>query len=97
MRKYLHELASGEMTWDKLNEQGKRSIARKPDLMKAIDMENTDIVPLIAVSRLIDYIRKGKITFDESYYFQNHRGTAYQLLPSHIGFQRACTKQSAYR
>ena len=39
--------------------------------MKAIDMENADIVPLIAVSRLIDYIKKGKITFDESYYFQD--------------------------
>jgi hypothetical protein len=64
-------LAAGEITWDKLNEQGKWSIARKPDLMKAIDMENADIVPLIAVSRLIDHIRKGKITFDESYYFQD--------------------------
>jgi len=39
--------------------------------MKAIDLENTDIVPLIAINRLIDYIRKGKITFDESYYFQD--------------------------
>jgi hypothetical protein len=67
----IYQLATGEMTWDKLNEKEKRSIARKPDLMKAIDLDNTDIVPLIAVSRLIDYIRKGKITFDESYYFQD--------------------------
>jgi hypothetical protein len=67
----IYQLATGEITWDKLNEQGKRSIARKPDLMKAIDPENTDIVPLIAINRLIDYIRKGKITFDESYYFQD--------------------------
>ncbi len=67
----IYQLATGEITWDKLNEQGKRSIARKPDLMKAIDLENTDIVPLIAINRLIDYIRKGKITFDESYYFQD--------------------------
>ena len=67
----IYHLATGELTWDKLNEQGKRSIARKPDLMKAIDMENADIVPLIAVIRLIDHIRKGKITFDESYYFQD--------------------------
>jgi len=67
----IYQLAAGEITWDKLNEQEKRSIARKPDLMKAIDLENTDIVPLIAVSRLIEYIRKGKITFDESYYFQD--------------------------
>ncbi|MCE8429210.1 MAG: hypothetical protein J5U19_12575, partial [Candidatus Methanoperedens sp.] len=54
-----------------MNEQGKRSIARKPYLIKAIDLDNTDNVPLIAVNRLIDYIRKGKITFDESYYFQD--------------------------
>lgn len=67
----IYQLAVGEKTWDKLNEQGKRSIARKPDLMKAIDMENADIVPLIAVRRLIDHIKKGKITFDESYYFQD--------------------------
>jgi hypothetical protein len=70
----IYQLAAGEITWDKLNEQGKRSIARKPDLMKAIDMENADIVPLIAVSRLIDHIKKGKITFDESYYFQDIGG-----------------------
>jgi len=67
----IYQLAAGEITWDKLNEKGKRSIARKPDLMKAIDLENADIVPLIAVSRLIDHIKKGKITFDESYYFQD--------------------------
>jgi hypothetical protein len=67
----IYQLAAGEITWDKLNEQGKRSIARKPDLMKAIDLENSDIVPFIAVIRLIDHIRKGKITFDESYYFQD--------------------------
>jgi hypothetical protein len=34
-------------------------------------LDNKDIVPLIAIKRLIDYIRKGKITFDESYYFQD--------------------------
>jgi hypothetical protein len=67
----IYQLAAGKITWDKLNEKGKRSIARKPDLMKAIDLENADIVPLIAVSRLIDHIKKGKITFDESYYFQD--------------------------
>ncbi len=67
----IYQLATGEKTWDNLNEQEKRSVARKPDLMKAIDLDNTDIVPLIAIKRLIDYIRKGKITFDESYYFQD--------------------------
>jgi hypothetical protein len=67
----IYQLAAGEITWDKLTEKGKRSIARKPELMKAIDLKNSDIVPLIAINRLIDHIRKGKITFDESYYFQD--------------------------
>jgi len=67
----VYELATGELTWDKLNEQRKKSITWNPDLMKAIDYGNADVVPLIAISRLIEYIRNGKITFDESYYFQD--------------------------
>jgi hypothetical protein len=69
--KTVYKLATGELTWDKLDEQGKKSITWKPDLSKAIDLKNADVVPLIAINRLIDYIRKGKITFDESYYFQD--------------------------
>jgi hypothetical protein len=67
----VYELATGELTWDKLNEQRKKSITWNPDLMKAIDYGNADVVPLIAINRLIEYIRNGKITFDESYYFQD--------------------------
>ncbi len=69
--KTLYKLATGELTWDKLDEKGKKSITRKPDLSKVIDLNNADVVPLIAIKRLIDYIKKGKITFDESYYFQD--------------------------
>lgn len=67
----VYQLASGEITWDKLSEKEKRSIARKPDFMKAIDNGNTDIAQLIAINRLIDHIKDGKITFENSYYFQN--------------------------
>lgn len=67
----VYQLATGEINWNKLSEQGKRSIAKKPDFVKAIDNDNTDIVPLIAINRLIDYIKNGKITFENSYYFQN--------------------------
>jgi len=67
----VYKLATGELTWNKMNEQQKKSIIRKPDLTKAIDHSNADVVPLIAINRLIDYIKKGKITFDESYYFQD--------------------------
>ena len=69
--RFLYQLATGEITWNKLNEQGKLSIAKKYDFVKAIDNENTDIVPLIAINRLIDFIKDGKITFENSYYFQN--------------------------
>jgi hypothetical protein len=69
--KTVYKLATGELTWDKLDEQGKKSITWKPDLSKAIDLNNEDVVPLIAINRLIEYVRKGKITFDESYYFQD--------------------------
>ncbi len=66
-----YKLAAGEISWKDLSEQEKRSIARKPDFMNAIDYENTDIAPLLAISRLIEYIRNGKITFEESYYYQD--------------------------
>jgi len=69
--RFLYQLATGESTWNKLSEQGKLSITKKHDFMKAIDNDNTDIVPLIAINRLIDYIKDGKITFENSYYFQN--------------------------
>jgi len=67
----VYKLATGEITWKDLSEQEKRSIARKPDFMRAIDYGNTDIVSLLAISRLIEYIRNGKITFEESYYYQD--------------------------
>jgi hypothetical protein len=69
--KIIYKLATGELIWDTLNEQEKKSITWKSDLTKAIDHGNADVVPLIAIKRLIDHIRKGKITFDESYYFQD--------------------------
>jgi hypothetical protein len=69
--KTVYKLATGELTWDKLDEKGKKLITWKPDLSKALDLNNSDVVPLIAINRLIDYIKNGKITFDESYYFQD--------------------------
>jgi hypothetical protein len=69
--KTVYKLATGELTWDKLDKKGKKLITWKPDLSKAIDLNNADVVPLIAINRLIDYIKNGKITFDESYYFQD--------------------------
>ncbi|GFO95906.1 putative uncharacterized protein [groundwater metagenome] len=64
-------LATGEITWDTLKENEKRSIARNPDFVKAIDNGYANIVPVLAFNRFIDYIRKGKVTFEESYYYQD--------------------------
>ncbi len=58
-----YKLASGELKWDKLDEKGKKSITWNPDLMNAIDNGNEDVVPFIAVNRLIEYIKKGKIEY----------------------------------
>ncbi|MBC2707096.1 MAG: hypothetical protein HF977_05120 [ANME-2 cluster archaeon] len=69
--KLTYQLATKEITWNNLSEQKKRSVARKPDLVKAIDQGNMDIVPLLAINRIIEYIRNGKITFKESYYYQD--------------------------
>ncbi len=67
----VYHLASKEVKWDALNEKEKRSIARNPDFVHAIDNGYSDIVPALAISRLIEYIRNGKITFEESYYYQD--------------------------
>jgi len=69
--KTVYCLATGEITWDTLNENEKRSIARNPDFVKAIDNGYANIVPVLAINRFIDYIRKGKVTFEESYYYQD--------------------------
>ena len=66
-----YSLATGEIKWENLNEKEKRFIAWNPDFVRAIDTENAKIVPVLAFNRFIDYIRKGKVTFEESYYYQD--------------------------
>jgi len=62
--KIVYQLASGELKWDDLSDEEKRSIARNPDYVRAIDSGYNDIVHVLAISRLIDYIR---ISNNESY------------------------------
>ncbi len=66
-----YRLATGEIKWDTMSEKEKRSIAWNPDFVRAIDNGHENIVPIIAFNRFVDYIRKGKITFEESYYYQD--------------------------
>jgi hypothetical protein len=69
--KTVYRLATGEITWNTLNENEKHSIAWNPYFVKAIDNSPANIVPVLAFNRFIDYIRKGKVTFEESYYYQD--------------------------
>jgi 2-hydroxychromene-2-carboxylate isomerase len=54
----VYRLATGEITWNTLNEKEKRSIAWNPEFAQAIDNSNANIVPVIAFNRFIDYIRR---------------------------------------
>jgi hypothetical protein len=69
--KTVYRLAAGEIKWDTLSENEKRFIAWNPIFVRAIDNGHTNIVPILAFNRFIDYIRKGKVTFEESYYYQD--------------------------
>jgi hypothetical protein len=69
--KTVYCLATGEIKWETLNENEKRSIVWNPDFVRAIDNCHENIVPVLAFNRFIDYIRKGKVTFEESYYYQD--------------------------
>src|SRR3972149_4086546 len=69
--KTVYCLAPGEIAWETLKENEKHSIAWNPDFVEAIDNGHANIVPVIAFNRFIDYIRKGKVTFEESYYYQD--------------------------
>ncbi len=69
--KTVYRLAAGEIKWDTLSENEKHSIAWNPDFVRAIDNGHANIAPVLAFNRFIDYIRKGKVTFEASYYFQD--------------------------
>ena len=44
---------------------------RKTNIIRAIDIENEKVARIIAIDRVIDYIRQGKITINGSYNFQD--------------------------
>ncbi|WP_143311635.1 hypothetical protein, partial [Candidatus Methanoperedens nitratireducens] len=67
----FYKLASGETTWEYLDEVTKRRLTRDPTLTRVIGDSNEDIAQFLAVDRLVEYIRHGKTTFKGSYCFQN--------------------------
>jgi hypothetical protein len=67
----FYKLAVGEITWKYLDDITKRRLTRNPALTSIIGDGNEDIAKFLAVDRLIEYIRHGKITFRCSYCFQD--------------------------
>jgi hypothetical protein len=67
----FYRVASGKMTWKDLDETTKRRLTRDPTLTKAIGDGNEDIAQFLAIDRLVEYVRHGKITFKGSYCFQD--------------------------
>ncbi len=67
----FYKLAVGETSWKHIDEISKRRLTRNPYLTKVIGNGNEDIAKFLAIDRLIEYIRHGKITFRDSYCFQD--------------------------
>ncbi len=67
----FYRLAVGETTWKNLDEITKRRLTKNPTLTGLIGNGNEDIAQFLAIDRLVEYIRHGKITFRGSYCFQD--------------------------
>lgn len=67
----FYKLAASETSWKYLDEISKKRLARDPYLTMVIENSNEDIAKYLAIDRLVEYIRHGKITFKGSYRFQN--------------------------
>ena len=67
----LFLLAKNKDNWQFWSEKEKRSFIRNPELVQAINNGNEDVASLIAVGRIIDYIKQGKITFNRSYHYHD--------------------------
>jgi hypothetical protein len=67
----FYKLASNKTVWKHLDEVTKKRLTRNPTLTKIIDDGNEDIAQFLAIDRLVEYIRYGKITFRGSYCFQD--------------------------
>jgi len=65
----LFLLAKDKNEWRSLDEEEKRPFIRNSNLVLAIDNGNEDVASLIAIERIVKYIKQGKITFNNSYYY----------------------------
>ena len=69
--KRFFDWACGETNWKYWSDKDKRALMRKPDIIRAIDIENEKVARIIAIDRVIDHIKQGKITINSSYTFQD--------------------------
>lgn len=67
----FYRLAVGETTWKNIDEITKRRLTKNPTLTGIIGNGNEDVAQFLAIDRLVEYIRHGKITFRDSYRFQD--------------------------
>jgi hypothetical protein len=67
----LYDLACDENRWKFWTDEEKSNFVRDPTLVCAINQGNWGIAKLKAIDRIVEYIRNGKITFGESYYYQD--------------------------
>lgn len=69
--KRFFDLACGETDWKYWSDKDKSALVKKSDIIRAIDLENEDVARIIAIDRVIEYIKQGKITISGSYNFQD--------------------------
>ncbi len=67
----LFLLAKDKNSWQFWSKKEKHSFVRNPDLVQEIDNKNEDVASLIAIDRIFDYIKQGKISFNSSYSYQD--------------------------
>jgi hypothetical protein len=67
----IYDLACDENRWMLWRAEEKSNFVRDPPLVCAINQGNWDIAKLKAIDRIVEYIRNGKITFKECYYYQD--------------------------
>ncbi len=82
----FYKLAASETSWKYLDEISKKRLARDPYLTTVIEDDNEDIAKYLAIDRLVEYIRHGKITFKGSYRFQDVSLRIEQITTEEDGF-----------
>ncbi len=82
----FYKLATDEISWKYLDDISKKRLAKDPQITMAIENDNEDIAKFLAIDRLVEYIRHGKITFRGSYRFQDIGSRIKEITIDEEGF-----------